>query len=76
MAKLWPQQTKAHVKTCLTLIGKIRNKKIWQADQIKPKAQEGSDDPDNFQILCCECHMEKTTAENKKLNIMDKLTNT
>jgi len=35
-----------------------------EVDHIKPKAQDGEDDPDNLQAICKPCHGEKTRREN------------
>ena len=32
-------------------------------DHIKPKADGGTDDPDNLQALCKACHADKTAGE-------------
>lgn len=32
-------------------------------DHMKPKAQGGTDAPDNLQTLCVECHRHKTSTE-------------
>jgi 5-methylcytosine-specific restriction protein A len=34
------------------------------ADHIVPKASGGSDDRENYQLLCAPCHKEKTIREN------------
>ncbi len=36
-----------------------------EVDHIKPKAQDGTDDPDNLQAICSDCHGEKTRQENR-----------
>ena len=36
-----------------------------QVDHIKPKAQGGTDDADNLQAICADCHKAKTQAEAK-----------
>ena len=35
-------------------------------DHITPKANGGTDDPDNLQCICSPCHEAKTTAETAK----------
>lgn len=35
-----------------------------QVDHIKPKAQGGTDDESNLEVLCATCHTEKTIREN------------
>ncbi len=35
-----------------------------EVDHIKGKAQGGSDEPENLQSICKECHAIKTTKEN------------
>ena len=32
-------------------------------DHIRPKIQDGTDDPDNLESICGDCHLAKTTAE-------------
>lgn len=32
-------------------------------DHIKPKAKGGTDDDDNLQAICTDCHADKTTRE-------------
>ena len=32
-------------------------------DHITPKAKDGTDDPDNLQAICNDCHKAKTKAE-------------
>lgn len=34
-----------------------------EVDHITPKAQDGTDDYDNLQAICTECHKAKTKAE-------------
>jgi 5-methylcytosine-specific restriction protein A len=34
-------------------------------DHITPKAQDGSDDDDNLQAICKDCHTEKTGIETR-----------
>lgn len=34
-----------------------------QVDHIKPKAKGGTDDEGNLEVICGECHAEKTAAE-------------
>ena len=34
-----------------------------EIDHIRPRAQGGSNDPDNLQPICHACHVAKTTAE-------------
>jgi len=34
-----------------------------EVDHITPKAQDGSDDFDNLQAICTDCHKAKTKAE-------------
>lgn len=34
-----------------------------ECDHITPKSKGGSDDPDNLQAICTECHKAKTTRE-------------
>lgn len=34
-----------------------------QVDHITPKAQDGTDDSDNLQAICTECHKVKTKTE-------------
>jgi 5-methylcytosine-specific restriction protein A len=34
-----------------------------QVDHIKPKAKGGTDDDDNLQSICHDCHTEKTRIE-------------
>jgi 5-methylcytosine-specific restriction protein A len=35
-------------------------------DHIKPKAQGGTDDPANLQVICASCHLNKTLLEQGK----------
>ena len=37
-----------------------------QVDHIKPKAQGGSDDENNLQSICGDCHDEKTAQDNNR----------
>jgi len=37
-----------------------------QVDHIKPKAEGGTDDLDNLQAICADCHADKTAAESAK----------
>lgn len=37
-----------------------------QVDHIKPKAEGGSDSPDNLEAICCECHKVKTASESRR----------
>ena len=37
-----------------------------EVDHIKPVAQGGTDDDDNLQYLCIECHERKTCADEGK----------
>ncbi|WP_424974253.1 HNH endonuclease [Dinoroseobacter sp. S124A] len=39
---------------------------MQDVDHITPKAQGGTDDLDNLQCLCRDCHKAKTRAENTK----------
>jgi 5-methylcytosine-specific restriction protein A len=34
-----------------------------EVDHITPKAKDGTDDPENLQAICIECHKAKTKAE-------------
>lgn len=36
---------------------------VNEVDHIKAKALGGTDDPDNLQAICCDCHKEKTVRE-------------
>ncbi|MCP1652694.1 HNH endonuclease [Pseudomonas nitroreducens] len=38
------------------------------ADHVIPKAEGGTDDPDNLQAICAECHKAKTAAERDRAN--------
>lgn len=40
-----------------------RTTQATQVDHITPKAQDGSDDFDNLQSICDDCHKAKTKAE-------------
>lgn len=45
----------------------LKNGRVTQGnhvDHINPKAKGGTDDLDNLQCLCAECHEAKTTREN------------
>lgn len=37
--------------------------RVDHVDHKVPREQGGSDDPENLQLLCAECHEEKTDAE-------------
>ena len=49
--------------------------KIYEYDHIKPLSSGGTNDIDNFQILCPSCHQEKTTKEQQDgtQNIVSKI---
>lgn len=49
--------------TCIPCQTKRRTTPATQVDHIKPKAQGGTDDLDNLQSICDDCHKAKTAEE-------------
>ena len=48
---------------CQPCLAKGRPTPATEVDHIKPKAKGGTDDDDNLQAICHDCHKEKTEAE-------------
>ncbi len=38
-------------------------KSLWEADHLQQQAHDGSDDPDNVQTLCVQCHAQNTAIQ-------------
>lgn len=59
------QRDKGLCQACLRQ-GKLtayRKGHAFAVDHIRPKAKGGTDDDDNLELLCSDCHADKTTAE-------------
>ena len=50
---------------CQPCYRKGRATPATQVDHITPKSQDGTDDSDNLQGICTDCHKAKTKAESK-----------
>lgn len=50
---------------CQTCLTQGRPTVASQVDHITPKAQGGTDDPDNLASICHQCHKAKTAAESR-----------
>lgn len=48
---------------CQRCLAKGRPTPATQVDHIIPKAKGGTDDPENLQAICDECHAEKTSED-------------
>ena len=48
---------------CQTCLSRGRPTPATCVDHITPKAQDGTDDPENLQALCDACHRAKTKRE-------------
>jgi 5-methylcytosine-specific restriction protein A len=51
---------------CQPCLRQGRPTQATQVDHIIPKAQDGTDDPENLQSICEPCHKAKTKAETSK----------
>lgn len=51
---------------CQPCLRRGRPTPFAEVDHIKPKAQGGTDDDDNLECTCIDCHKAKTTAEAAK----------
>ena len=49
---------------CQPCLRKGRPTPATQVDHITPKSQDGSDDIENLQAICHDCHKAKTAQEN------------
>ena len=54
---------KRDMHLCQPCLRKSRATPATQVDHITPKAKGGTDDDDNLEAICAECHAVKTTAE-------------
>lgn len=50
---------------CIPCLSNDRPTPASQVDHIRPKAKGGTDDPENLQSICDDCHKAKTTEETR-----------
>lgn len=54
---------------CVPCLKQGRTTAFAQVDHVIPKAQGGTDDPENLQCICADCHAFKTQGESRGKNI-------
>lgn len=62
------QKHRCNTRTCK----KNLNYNHYQVDHIITKAEDGTDDLDNLQALCLDCHEDKTRIDNKRNSLKRK----